>query len=437
MKRPIPAHCSSLIQSSRRRVPTALVRAIVAVMLVGFLLGLEAVAVESPGQERSAAPREGIPIHWLDGKAPGSKVGVSFGVPWKKGQLRRQEALGLLTERGEKLPIQTWVLATWPDGSVKWSGIATVAGRLEDGAIQLVRGVKDAATPTGASEAIRIRRSETALEVDTGALRCRVVRWGSGLIDSLVVGEKELGGRADLVCLRENSPPSTDVPSTARERYLGRVKAVEVEQDGPVRAVLRITGVHRGEVSAREWLPFVVRLYFYAGSAEIRIVHTIIFDGDPERDFIRGLGLRFSVPMREQIHNRHIRFGGEGRGVWAEPIQPMKGRDGRFAADPVTGSDVFPVQARGKRVPNRDQFSPRSRGWLDDWAAWRDFKLVQSSARGFLIQKRTNAASAWLSAGEGGAGPGDGLCRRRQRRTCRRRQKFLAVPSRRARGARC
>lgn len=32
----------------------------------------------------------------------------------------------LITDRGETLPIDTWVLAYWPDGSVKWNGIAGV-----------------------------------------------------------------------------------------------------------------------------------------------------------------------------------------------------------------------------------------------------------------------------------------------------------------------
>jgi hypothetical protein len=79
-------------------------------------------------------------------------------------------------------------------------------------------------------------------------------------------------------------------------------------------------------------LPFVVRLYFYAGEESIRMVHSITFDGDESQDFIRGLGIVFGVPMREQVHNRHVRFSGEGEGLWAEPVQPMIGRGGRAKA---------------------------------------------------------------------------------------------------------
>ena len=53
------------------------------------------------------------------------------------------------------------------------------------------------------------------------------------------------------------------------------------------------------------------------------MVHTFVFDGDEQKDFIRGLGLVFAVPMREQVHNRHVRFSGEDDGLWAEPVQPL------------------------------------------------------------------------------------------------------------------
>ena len=62
------------------------------------------------------------------------------------------------------------------------------------------------------------------------------------------------------------------------------MKAGAFEQSGPLRAVVKITGKHKSVSSDRAWLPFVVRLYFFAGSDSIRIVHTFIFDGDQQKD---------------------------------------------------------------------------------------------------------------------------------------------------------
>lgn len=116
----------------------------------------------------------------------------------------------------------------------------------------------------------------------------------------------------------------SDTP--ARETYTNKIERVTVEQRGPVRAVIKIEGRHRGLRSAREWLPFAVRLYFYAGSAQVRLVHSFVYDGDESRDCVCGLGVAFEVPMREDIQTRHVRFSGQGDGLWAEPIQPLKGR---------------------------------------------------------------------------------------------------------------
>jgi hypothetical protein len=167
-----------------------------------------------------------------------------------------------------------------------------------------------------------------------------------------------------------------------------------VEQTGPVRATVKIEGVHKANSGTREWLPFTVRLYFYAGIEPVRLVHTIVFDGDDQKDFIRGLGLEFAVPMREQVHNRHVRFSGEGDGLWSEPVQPLTGR--RILSMPGTQGSVYADQLAGKRIANKEAFDPRGQKLITDWAVWDAYKLVQPNADGFTIQKRTNPQSCWL-----------------------------------------
>ena len=89
--------------------------------------------------------------------------------------------------------------------------------------------------------------------------------------------------------------------------YTGRLKSATVERTGNVRALVKLEGIHRSD-AGREWLPFVVRLYFYAGSEQIKIVHSFVYDGDQNKDFIRALGIRLEAPMREELYNRHIAF---------------------------------------------------------------------------------------------------------------------------------
>jgi hypothetical protein len=338
-----------------------------------------------------------VPLRWLGGDAPPSEVGVTWGVPFARGAVPAAQIFALRDAAGETRPLQTWPLATWPDGTLKWLGVATVAGPESGKALSLVPA--EATVPDGAS--VRVRSSETMHEVDTGRVRARFAIRGANLVESLAVDGRTVARHGRLVGIVQEGPEldSGDLPP--RERFGTEVEKVTVEQTGPVRAVVRVEGRHRGARSQRLWLPFTVRFYFYAGRPEIRLVHSFVFDGDQERDFIRGLGLAFAVPFREEVHNRHVRFSGEADGLWAEPVQPMVGRGGRFVGDPAGGGDLYPRQARGERVPNYAEVDDRGRGWLDDWAVWGDFRLLQPNANGFTVEKRTGAHSAWIPAGAG------------------------------------
>jgi hypothetical protein len=335
-----------------------------------------------------------VPLHWLEA-SPALATGVSFGVPWARGTTAKDATFSLVTSDGRTLPTQTWPLAYWPDGSLKWSGIATVVPPGAAGDLVLRAG--KAASSEGA---ISIHRSDTTIEVDTGKLRCRVGLWGTTLIESLRVDGREVARQGRLVCINQVGPDGSPETGASREKFLGKVTQVTVEQSGPVRAVLKIEGTHQAGAGSRTWLPFTMRLYFYAGQESIRLVHTLVYDGDEQRDFIRGIGLEFAIPMREEIQNRHVRFSGEYGGLWAEPIQPLVGRGGRFVSAPA-GGDVYPSQLAGQRVPNAASYSAAGQGLLADWAVWDSFKLVQPNADGFSIVKRTNAQSAWIPCGAG------------------------------------
>jgi len=328
------------------------------------------------GRAADARPVAPVEVNWLDGKPPVVASGVSWGVPWAQGAVPKSQAFALTTADGTALPLQTWPLAYWPDGSLKWSGFATVAGPETAGPLKLSPG---AAAATGA--AIKVTQSDTTVEIDTGRLKTRIVKWGGGLIESMVVDGREVAREGQLVCILQDGPDGSADEVRPRERFLGKVEKVTLEQSGPVRAVVRIEGKHKGQKSAREWLPFVVRLYFYAGQETVRVVHTVVFDGDEQKDFIRGLGLTFVVPLREEVQNRHVRFSGPDGGLWAEPIQPGAGNPAQAAGQPI---------ARG-----------RYHGADGDYAIWSDYKLVQLSPDGFTIAKRTNPQSSWVFAGAG------------------------------------
>ncbi len=340
-----------------------------------------------------------VDVNWLGGAPAPAATAVSWGVPWPKGAVPKEQKFSLAAADGKALPLQTWPLAYWPDGSLKWSGFATVASPEQAGPFTL-SGAE--AAPASGGPGVRVRRSDTGIEIDTGKLKARITHWGANLIDSLTIDGREVARHGRLVCILQHGPGGDADEAPRRERFAGKINTVTVEQNGPVRAVVKLEGVHKAATGSREWLPFVVRLYFHAGQESVRLVHTMIYDGDDQKDFIRGLGLEFGVPMREEIQNRHVRFSGQDGGLWAEPIQPAVGRGNAIVNHPVAGGgNVYPDQLQGRRIPNKAELSERSQGWLADWAIWDSFKLVQPNADGFSVVKRTNAQSAWIPCGAG------------------------------------
>ena len=318
-------------------------------------------------------------LSWLGGAGPGVETGVSWGVPWARGSVSRTQTFTLSANDGKALPLQA--SGRWPIGPtdrLSSTGFATVASG--DGPFRLASGTASAGV------AIKVTETAQAVEIDTGKSQCRIPKLGAAFIETLTVEGRVVARDGRLICTLEDR-------STAGvlrfPEFTSSIRKVTVEQTGPVRAVVKIDGVHKNDT--REWLPFTVRLYFYAGTEPVRLVHTIVFDGDHEKDFIKGLGLVFAVPMREQVHNRHVRLSGEGDGLWSEPVQPLSGRrqlpGGRFAE-----------QLAGKRIANKETFNAAGQKLMTDWAVWDDFKLAQTTADGFSIQKRTNPGSCWLDA---------------------------------------
>ncbi len=67
-----------------------------------------------------------IKLSWLGGKPPALSTGVSWGVPLPEGKIKPSTGFSLKNAAGQNMPVQSWPLAYWPDGSLKWVGLSTV-----------------------------------------------------------------------------------------------------------------------------------------------------------------------------------------------------------------------------------------------------------------------------------------------------------------------
>jgi hypothetical protein len=327
-----------------------------------------------------------IKSDWLEGK-PALPVGVTWGVPWKQGVLQRDQPLSASTATGRKIPLQSWTTAYWPDGSVKWTAHAGCLSPEDGTGLQLIP-----EAPVRPEIGITVHENQTTVEVDTGKILCRFDREGSAIFREIIMEGQPVCTGGKLICLREEKFAEAGLTGSRIEPFESAVARVSVEQQGPVRGVIKVEGRHRS-AGGREWLPFTIRLYFYAGLDTIKLVHTFIYDGDAQTDFIKGLGLRFDVPLSGENYHRQVRFAGDS-GCFAEAAQFLSRRFSQFAK-------LYPKQVAGEHLTPKRDAEGNLPDMVQDMAVWDSFQISQDSADHYAVRKRTKPECCWVEAAHG------------------------------------
>ncbi len=337
-----------------------------------------------------------VPLAWV-GDAPKSDVPVTFGVPFDAGAVSKTTPLAITADATE-IPTESWPLAFWPDGTVKW---AAVSGTVPAGADNLTVRIGKPNKKNSNKNQNQLLASEDGkhIIVRAGNSNVYIPKVSSSsqivenIIDSIVTAGVTVAVDGRLVGTVKDSPYEGSVNATdmkSRLLYSG------IERNGSERAVVILKGVHRS-ADGREWLPWTIRLSAFGTSPDIKMTHSFIFDGDQDKDFISALGVAFDVPMRERTYNRHVAFSTADDGVWSEPVQPLVGR--RVLRNPNSGQfapSVQEMQMRGERVFDYDQFDEAGQKLIDEWAEWDGFRLSQNGPDGYTIRKKATSESPWI-----------------------------------------
>lgn len=365
----------------------------------GFRTTLSRTRITNFRYESAPLQPQEVPLHWV-GDVPQADKPVSFGIPFAQGELLSGQGLELRTEDGKHLPVDTWPLAYWPDGSVKWSGVGTVipAGTAK---LSAVKGAGKSFKKQPQDVGVTVKETPQGIQIATGEVTAFIPRQGAYLLDSLFYQKTKVGEKVRLFCQTQSEPLLPSTSQLTFDSFTSILQSAEVERVGTMRASVKLSGMH-GNSSGRKWLPFVVRLYFYAGSEQVKMVHSLVYDGDSSKDFIRSLGVQLEVPMREALYNRHVAFSCADGGVWSEPVQPLVGRRILTWGDKQgSGPLMQQQQMEGKRIPAYETFDEKNRKLLDHWASWDGYRLSQGSADAFSIRKRANANNPWIGTFSG------------------------------------
>ena len=338
-----------------------------------------------------------VKLGWLSGRVV-QNDGVTFGLPWPKGTLQRTEPLSLKTVAGKTIPADISPMAYWPDGSVKWTSVSANFSQQVDAQLFVTAGDAQNTAASG----IRVDQQETSITVDTGAIRCRLQKDHPELIQWVTDEQGNLlcsGGQMSIVC--ENTSPAEGGTITRRKEYLAKATDLTVETCGKQHVVIKLSGFYFSThepskmLPERSFMPFELRLSFYAGNASIHMIHTQFYNLQIHQDFIRSMGMAFKRPMAAPLYNRHVRLGGES-GLFAESPKLLDTIRTRMGYN-----DKFEEQLKGHPL----SFTQEKDGWfteiLDNAPVWNDFKVVQLDSARYTLYKRTHEGCTYIKGGTG------------------------------------
>jgi hypothetical protein len=224
---------------------------------------------------------------------------MTFGVPFAEGALPAGTRLRAERADGTTLPLQTTQVATWRKDlkDTKWLLADLQADPAVDGeTVFLVADQSDPSNPSDPS--ITIRHANGLMTVDTGVLRLKLrmdyERWRlrestspfAGCQIKTDEGWRDVWQGAGLLLYMTDQHGN---------RYTSEgicpAPRIEVEEQGALRVCLLVSG-HLYSAQGVRFCPYKLRIHLYAGKADLRIFHTFVFDQDPTRIQLKGIGIQ-------------------------------------------------------------------------------------------------------------------------------------------------
>lgn len=214
---------------------------------------------------------------------------VTNGCPFPQGQLFDEQHVRLINDRSEELPLQSRILASWPDGSIKWLLLDTQMDLRPREVVPLSIEYGKDIERTALETPLQIKAVDSGLRIETGALTAELNNTGPVLIAAM-------NGQS------LQSAPQMTVQDADGTMYTGQVETLDLEESNALRAVLRAEGRFVSD-DGTPGLNWIVRFYIYAHQPFMKIYHTFEHRMDEPVIFqMREMVFRISAPSSETPH---------------------------------------------------------------------------------------------------------------------------------------
>lgn len=327
--------------------------------------------------------RGSMKLHSLrSGKAFGY---TTFGAMWKQGECGTDTEYICRDGEGKEIPMQSRITAYWPDGTVKWTAHTADAALL--GAEPEVLAGKPTAfsgMPAAFSGMI-CKESEDAVMLEAGEITITVKKDGKHLFTAAERGGKVFLCDAEAVLLLEEPIEVSGNPARMEKSYTSLIESVSVEETGALKTIIRYDGIHCSADGDKK-LPFIIRMEAGYNDPNLKFTHTFLYDGDEEKDFLKGMGIRFQAPLSGELYNRHVKFTGD-HGVFHETLVPL------VSWRPRVPQAVYERQMACQKLELTPEEKLPVDKMLQDVPFWSEYRLYQDSVSHFGIKKKLRGES--------------------------------------------
>ncbi len=208
---------------------------------------------------------------------------VSVSIPFAKGRLKDAEQLCIL-DNDTRLASQNRALAFWNDGSIKWLLVHFQPDLKGNASKTLKFEISELAKPL-AKSVLKLKETAEGIEVNTGVLSFLVPREGFLPLTNISLAGQAVWQNEAFQGFNLNLAGQTLNTKTAPVE-------LELEESGPLRAVILIKGKHQTE-SGQPYLDFTGRITAYAGKAYVEVEHQFLHKEDEAELNLEGITLEF------------------------------------------------------------------------------------------------------------------------------------------------
>lgn len=211
-----------------------------------------------------------------------------LGVPFPKDKLKTSDQVKVLNSLGQEIPSQITIVNTWEpvSESVKWIWVFFFSDNQSKYTLEFG---SDVVRKEFAGDRVIVENNQRPygrVRVNTGPLQFTINRLGGGFLDKVEL-DLERNGFDGNDLIAESSKTRGSFLDILDKSGIdtSRVKinhSVQEKGSGPLHAIIRIEGDYLYNKKDNNSAPFVMRIHAYAGKSYIKVLHTIIYTGDPD-----------------------------------------------------------------------------------------------------------------------------------------------------------